>query len=182
MSGAPGTIDLGDGAFLRPMVVDDVTQAYVEGLNDPLVNRFLVGPRRARQSKETVQDFVRMNSSDLNSTLFGFFLDGVLRGTARVHGQEDGRHYLGCAIFDRSIWGQGWGSRLISGVTDHALSEMGLGQLFAVIEEQNLGSQKAFERAGYQRRPADDVVSNEVQKQMWKKQLTLDDQATTENA
>jgi len=182
MSGAAAMIDLGDGAFLRPMVVGDVTEAYVEGLNDPLVNRFLVGPRSARQSMETVQSFVRMNSSDLHSTLFGFFLNGVLRGTVRVHGQEDGRHYLGLAIFDRSIWGQGWGGRLVSSVTDHSLSEMGLGGLFAVIEEENLGSQKAFKRAGYERLPAEDVVSNEVQKQMWKKERTSDDQAKAENA
>ena len=52
-------LQLGSGACLKPLPVSGVTNAYVNGLNDPAVNQFLVGPRRHKQTLDTVREFVR---------------------------------------------------------------------------------------------------------------------------
>lgn len=72
-------LQLGSGACLKPLPVSGVTNAYVNGLNDPAVNQFLVGPRRHKQTLDTVREFVRENWNAEDSLLFGLFVDGQLR-------------------------------------------------------------------------------------------------------
>jgi len=157
-------IYLGENAFLRPLSADDVTAGYVEGLNDPEVYRFLVGPSRQRQTIELVRGFVRANEEDLHAILFGLFVDGSLRGTSRLHDICLESAYLGIALFDRSIWGQGWGTRMIRGIVDYAVDSLDVKKVFAGIENENMASQCAFEKAGFQR--CDDHLSSD-KSQLW---------------
>jgi RimJ/RimL family protein N-acetyltransferase len=160
-------LDLTPTAYLTPLDESDVTQAYVDGLNDPVVHRFLVGPRSRVQTPDLVRGFVRANRDDAHAILFGLFVDGRLRGTARLHDIGRDGAYLGLAIFDRGIWGQGWGSRMVDGVTRYAIGELGLPAVRAVIEEENLASRRAFEKSGYVHRTADDVIQDGMVKQLW---------------
>ena len=48
------------GGFLRCMVETDVHQAYVDGLNDPIVNRFME-VRHSAQTLQTVRSFIIEN-------------------------------------------------------------------------------------------------------------------------
>ena len=164
---AVSRVDLGNGAYLRPLAEDDVTDEYVNGLNDPVVHRFLVGPRRQRQTRESVRAFVAANRQDREAILFGLFVEDRLRGTARLHDIREGSAFLGLAIFDKSIWGQGWGTRIVKGATTFALGELGLKRVAAVIEEENIGSQRAFENAGYGRVPSADTTQDGQVKQFW---------------
>ena len=163
-------IELGAGAFLRPIVEDDVTEQYVEGLNDPEVHRFLVGPRRDRQTAASVREFVRMNREDPAAILFGLFVGDMLRGTARLHDIGEEGAFLGLAIFDKSLWGQGWGTRIVEGVTRFALGELGIARVRAIIEDDNVGSQRAFQRAGYRHDASADKVEEGQVKQLWESQ------------
>ena len=151
MTDLPDRIELGDGAFLRVLVEDDVTQAYVDGLNDPQVNRFLIGPRSRRQTFDTVRAFVAENAEDDGAVLYGLYVDGALRGTVRVHGLVPGLEAaIGIALFDRSIWGRGWARRCIAAVTDAALAA-GAAAVVAGVYADNEGSRRAFAGAGYER-------------------------------
>jgi RimJ/RimL family protein N-acetyltransferase len=144
-------LSLEGNAILRPLMEADVTQDYADGLNDPEVNRFLVGPRLQYQSMELVRAFVCTNAADPEAVLFGLFIDGALRGTARLHDirPAEGKAWLGLALFDRAIWGRGWGHRMIAAISEWALEKFALQEIVAGIEEANEGSRKTFLRAGF---------------------------------
>jgi len=165
--GATPNLVLESGVVLSPLSPDQVTDLYVDGLNDPEINQFLVGPRSQVQTQETVREFVRMNNEDPASLLFGFFISTVLRGTLRFHGIDGDKAFLGLAIFDRRVWGEGWGTRMILAVTDFGFRELGLGEIRAVIEVENIASQIAFRRAGYKQMQKEDFVENGLIKQIW---------------
>lgn len=142
-------LDLNERGYLSPLHESDVTQAYVDGLNDPEVNCFLMGPRSQRQTMASVQAFVRWNRESEDGVLLGLYVDGVLRGTTRLHGASTSEINLGLALFDKSVWGQGWGRLMITEATRYALNEIGVTRVIAGIEVDNIASQKAFLAAGY---------------------------------
>src|SRR4030095_6352827 len=108
------------GAVLRPLQEQDVSDAYVDGLNDPRVSQTLVGPRKQRQTLESVRAYVGQNWRDDRSILFGVYMDGALRGTVRLYHIDDaGEAVMGIALFDTGYLGRGWGSRLLRRVADY---------------------------------------------------------------
>jgi RimJ/RimL family protein N-acetyltransferase len=135
--------------FLRPLAADDVTQAYIDGLNSSDVNRFLVEPNRQLQTRETVVSFVEQNLSASDSILFGLFVENIHRGNLRLHDIGDLSAYLGIALFDRAIWGQGWASRSIVEVAKYAFNDLGLSYVVAGIAHANTASERAFAKAGF---------------------------------
>jgi len=146
-------LDLGNGAFLKSLAEADVTAAYVDGLNDPEVHRYMEAPRKQRQTLETVRAYVRDNAADSRAILFGIFSEHVLRGTARLHDIDGdrGTATVGIALFDRRVWGQGLGSAAIAAVARFAAAELRLTRLEAGIIDANKGSIRAFEKAGFRR-------------------------------
>ena len=65
---------------------------------------------------------------------------------------------IGIALFDQTIWGCGWGSRMISVVTSFAMNDLGLKCVRAGLEWENVASQKSFSKAGFH--PLPDLDSN----------------------
>jgi len=142
-------ISLSDNAYLRPILVEDVSISYIDGLNDPEVHRFLVAPRQAKQSLESVKEYVWMNWEASDALLFGLFIDETLIGTVRLHDISDEEAYIGIAIFDRSMWGQGWGAVIVSAMVSYSVNELDVRRLLAGIEYNNIASQKIFKKAGF---------------------------------
>ena len=56
-------LDIRDGAHLRPLLAADVTEAYVDGLNDPEVHRYMEAPRKQRQTLDGVRAYVAANAA-----------------------------------------------------------------------------------------------------------------------
>ena len=149
------------GAILRPLQVEDVTDAYVDGLNDPRVSQNLVGPRLHRQTLESVRAYVGRNWRNDRSVLFGVYIDGALRGTVRLYDIDDaGRAVMGIALFDTAYWGQGWGSRCIRRVAEYGTRELGLRRIVAGSYERNLAAIRSFAKAGFRRTPERDYADD----------------------
>ncbi len=149
------------GAVLRPLQEQDVSDGYVIGLNDPRVSQTLVGPRRQRQTLESVRAYVGLNWRDDRSILFGVYIDGALRGTVRLYHIDDAGHaVMGIALFDASYWGRGWGSRCIRGVADYGIRELGLRRIVAGSYERNIGGIRSFAKAGFKRTPERDFADD----------------------
>jgi RimJ/RimL family protein N-acetyltransferase len=146
-------LDLSDGAYLRPLTARDVTAAYVDGLNDPEVHRYMEAPRKQRQTLDGVRAYVATNAADSRAILFGLYVEGNLRGTLRLHDVDAARGTatVGIALFDRRIWGRGFGSAALAAVARYAMGELGLTRLEAGIIAANKGSIQAFEKAGFRR-------------------------------
>lgn len=145
-------LDLGNGAYLRPISEADVTREYVEGLNDPEVNRYLE-VRKQRQTLESVRAYVAANAADPGAILFGIYSGNVLRGTLRLHDVDlsSSKATIGIALFDRDFSGRGLGSSAIAAVTRFAATELSLTHLAAGIIDANMASVRAFEKAGFRR-------------------------------
>lgn len=142
-----------ENGFLRPLNLDDAHQGYVDGMNDPAVNRYLDSVKCSMQTMATVRDFIANDRVSTSSVLWGIWMDESVNhiGTVRLHGIEHrhGTAHIGVCLFDRQAWGRKIGSMAIGAVTRWAISDLGLRWIEAGAYEANLASQKAFMAAGY---------------------------------
>ena len=132
----------------------DVTDEYVGWLNNPRVNRFLEC-RFAVHTRESVREFVRGHLLD-PSSLFCGIRSGAhswkhvgnikLSPIDRNHGLGE----VGVIIGDENAWGKGIGTEAIRIMSGIARSELGLRKLVAGCYGSNVGSQIAFQRAGFE--------------------------------
>ena len=139
---------------LRGLRVADVTRAYVDWLNDAEVNRFLE-TRYVAQTLESVRGFVAAKEASADETLFGIFLreGGHHVGNIKL-GPVRARHRLAdVSLFlgDRAVWCKGIATESIALVSDFGLVRLGLNKLMASMYASNIGSTRAFERAGWLR-------------------------------
>jgi RimJ/RimL family protein N-acetyltransferase/SAM-dependent methyltransferase len=165
------TLSVTESAELRILKEEDATQQYVAGMNDPDVTRFLVGAKQNPPDITTIRRYIRDNRDDPRSLFFGFFLDGNLRGTMRIHDidTESGSAYVGIAIFDKTVWGRGWSGKLLLRMRDFLARNLGLVTLIAGIDTKNVGAIRAFQHAGFRHDPARNVsyLYGEAQFQIW---------------
>lgn len=143
-------IKLQDGAYLRKLRPEDVTAEYVDGLNDAEVHRFLPTPRKQRQTAASIANYISAQQG--NAYMFGLFVSGRLRATVRLHDFSDEKVTIGIAIFDKSVWGVGWGQRCIRAMIDYA-DRLGVKTIIAGIEKENEKSRCAFAACGFIEQP-----------------------------
>lgn len=136
---------------LKVLIPADVTDAYVQGMNDPNVTMWLEGVKSNTQTFETIKEYVQHNLDDPDSALLGFYLNKTLRGTVRLHelNRSERSVTMGIALFDKSVWGLGFGWRLIKIVSNAAFETGLIDQIDAGIDEKNVASQRAFQKAGF---------------------------------
>jgi RimJ/RimL family protein N-acetyltransferase len=143
-----------EGGMIRLLTPADAHSGYVNGLNDPEVNRFLDGVRRTTQTEGGVIEFIRTNQLASDAVFVGIWQNGSDRhcGTIRLHGIEHHHHtaHIGICIFDRNAWGKGLGTKAITAFTKWAIAEFGLRWIEAGAYEQNVASQNTFLSAGYE--------------------------------
>lgn len=135
---------------LKPLSINDVNTDYMDGLNNSIIRRWLAFTNAEKASLESIKDYVQYNLDDPNSVLFGFYLDEKLRGTVRLHCIASREPQLGITIFDLSIWGKSWATVILKAVCDFAFEELRLESIFAGIDVENIGSIRAFGKAGFQ--------------------------------
>ena len=147
-------IQLDVNAYLRPVLVSDITEGYVEGLNDPVVNKFLGQSRLRRQTVETVTAYVDENQRNPHDVLLGIFIENALRGTVRLHDvQEDtSTAEFGVLLFDKNYWKQRWASRAVAAIVEFASREIGIRKFRAGMVAQNQASRRTFAAVGFSHR------------------------------
>ncbi|MGI9341893.1 MAG: GNAT family N-acetyltransferase [Gammaproteobacteria bacterium] len=137
--------------LLEPQHVGD---AYVRWLNDPEINAYLEG-RFVTHTVESTREFVR---SCLENPATLFLGIRMLEGDAQHVGnikispidRSHGLGEVGVLIGERSAWGKGIGSDAISAISRIAKHQLSLRKLTAGCYESNVGSLKAFEKAGFE--------------------------------
>ncbi|HYI49020.1 MAG TPA: GNAT family N-acetyltransferase [Allosphingosinicella sp.] len=131
---------------------DRVSDAYLGWLADPEVNRYLE-VRFSPQGRAEAEAFVAAMLDSERDLLFGIHSIALGRHVGNIKlGPIDRNHGLGeigIMVGDRSAWGQGIAPSAIRRVTAIAKSELGLRRLSAGCYASNVGSRKAFEKAGF---------------------------------
>lgn len=121
MPAAVGTV------AIRPLLLEDVTPAYVGWLNDPEVTRFLVAGRTP-QTAASIRAFVGTVAKP-----FAIEHDGAFVGTIclRVIDRESQVAEVGVLLGHRAVWGVGVASTALALLEYHARTVLGLRKLWA---------------------------------------------------
>lgn len=153
--------------FLKNLCPEDVTQAYVDWMNDPEVVQFTES-RFSSYTIKNIREFVQACETDSDVLLLGIFDSATEWHIGNIKlGPINRRHLLGdigIIVGRREFWGKGIATKAISLLRDYAFSEIGLHKLTAGCYSTNLGSAKAFKKAGFVlegRRPKHSRVGNE---------------------
>lgn len=138
---------------LRCLSDHDVTKAYLGWLTDRTVTQFLEARFSGPANLEELRGFVeKVNKSD-DGLLFGIFLTegrthigNIKLGPINfIHGRAD----IGIIIGEKNYWGRGLATEAIILLSDYATAGLGLSRIYASCYESNVGSRRAFERAGF---------------------------------
>lgn len=129
-----------------------VSEEYVSWLNNPVVNRYLE-TRFSNHTIESTNEFVeKMHSSD-NNLLLGIRSKVLGRHVGNIKlGPIDMQHRtseVGIMIGDTEAWGKGVATVAISMLSEIAKDRLSLRKLTAGCYVSNIGSLRAFEKAGF---------------------------------
>ncbi|MEN6374678.1 MAG: GNAT family N-acetyltransferase [Smithella sp.] len=143
-----------DDILLRPLKGTDVTNEYVDGLNDSEVNKYLVAVRQNYQTKDSVMCYVSNDWDNPLSILFGIFLkqdNDSFVGTIRVH-NIDYFHFsasIGICLFAKRVWKKGYASNALRLINEYLFKDVHMHYLEAGVYSENISSINCFLKAGY---------------------------------
>jgi ribosomal-protein-alanine N-acetyltransferase len=138
--------------YLRDVLLSDATERYAAWMNDPGVTRFME-TRFASHSIESLRQYIEAMRRKPDTLFLAVVLrDGErhignikLGPIERVHRSAD----VALMIGDTASWGHGYAAEAIRAVSDHAFEHLGVRKLTAGCYAGNVGSLRAFEKAGY---------------------------------
>ncbi len=138
---------------LKVMRVRDVDADYINGLNDPEVNKFLVNVGLRKQTLKTVREYVGNCLRSGESLLLGIFLRkrNKLVGTINVSGISY-FHYMcsvGICIFNKKCWGKGYAIEALKRVVRYIFDDLKLHHIEAGVYKENKTSMSLFKQAGF---------------------------------
>jgi len=145
---------IGDRIYLKLLSPDDVNEKYLNWMRDPQVLQYLECRWRA-YSLEELRRYIQSVNDGLNNFMLGIYLKNEdeyignikVGGINHVHRHGD----VGLILGEKSVWGKGYGREAVELVTKYAFEEINLNKVIAGIYESNIGSIKAFEKAGYRK-------------------------------
>ncbi|MBN2057343.1 MAG: GNAT family N-acetyltransferase [Candidatus Saganbacteria bacterium] len=151
MSGRPVMIE-NKRIYLKQLAVTDITDAYINWLNDPEVNRFL-SVRGGAQDRQMVEKYVASYDGDDNRLLLGIFDKASRKHIGNITfssiNRRSGVGAIGIAIGDKSFWGKGYGSEALQAAVDLAFAVLKLRRVEAGINAENAASISLFNKAGF---------------------------------
>lgn len=139
--------------ILKTLTTDTMSPDYLDWLRDSSVNRYLEA-RHMQHTRESVAQFVEDMFASDKDLMMGIFLKSTgkhignikLGGIDRVYSRAD----IGIIIGDHTLWGKGFATEAIEGLSDHSFGSINLRRLYAGAYASNKGSIKAFLKAGFQ--------------------------------
>ncbi len=137
---------------LRELDIEDVKESYVNWLNDKEINVFLES-RHSSHTKESTSIFVQNCRTSNKDILFGIFTNENNKHIGNIKlGDIDWQNKnanVGILIGSKEYWGKGIGSQAIELITRLGFESLKLSSLCAGCYEENIGSKKAFLKAGW---------------------------------
>lgn len=142
----------GKRIFLEPLNHKNFSRDYVNWMQDEEVLQFLTGRTKAYSMEELEEYVTKMNESPTNY-LFGIFLraGNIHIGNIKIGGIDPSHRFadVGLLIGNKDMWGKGYATEAIGLVTQYAFNKLSLKKLTAGMVVENIGSYKAFIKAGY---------------------------------
>lgn len=136
--------------LLKPEDVDD---SYVSWLNDPIVNCYLES-RFTEHTLEGTRAFVQKCLVDPQTLFLGikYYFPSEVKHVGNIKLAICEYHKtaeVGIMIGEKNAWGKGVASQAILRIIEISKLELKLRRLTAGCYASNIGSQRAFEKAGF---------------------------------
>tara|TARA_A100001388_G_scaffold272943_1_gene254042 strand:- start:2118 stop:3677 length:1560 start_codon:yes stop_codon:yes gene_type:complete len=143
---------LGNLINLKKLSKTNISLNYHNWLNDKKVNQFLES-RHSIHTKESAEKFVLECNDSEEIILFGIFtkVDNEHIGNIKL-GDIDFNNLnanVGILIGNKDFWGRGIANEAIKLITYFAFTQLNLKGLCAGCYKENIGSKKAFLKAGW---------------------------------
>jgi len=142
----------GAGVELFLLEPGQVTDAYVRWLNDGQVNRYLES-RFAVADLDSTRQFVATALASAVTLFLGIRSLLLDRHVGNIKLGPVDRHHglgeIGIMVGDRAAWGRGIATEAIGLMANIACEELGLRKLTAGCYASNVGSVRAFCKAGF---------------------------------
>lgn len=143
---------VGNRIYFNAIDPNSISEKYVSWLNQPEVNRYLE-LRFFKNDSQSIANFVKTLNVSSENYFFGIYLNkcGTHIGNIKL-GPIDFNHLtatIGILIGDSNFWGRGLATESIVLLKDFAFQELKLIKLTAGCYSNNLGSAKAFLKAGF---------------------------------
>ena len=146
---APASID---DVSLFVLTADHVSDAYVGWLNDPVVNQYLES-RFATHDLASTRSFVDYVYASPDSLLLGIRSEQAGGHVGNIKIGPINRYHqtgeIGILIGEKRAWGKGIATAAIRLICDVARNDLALHKVTAGCYATNVGSRKAFEKAGF---------------------------------
>lgn len=140
--------------YLRRLRRNDVSETYLAWMHVPQINQYLES-RFQEHTVATLSEFVVTMAGDPHNLFTGIFLKRGDRHIGNIKLGPINAHHshaeIGLLIGDEECWGKGYASEAIGALTRFAFEEINLHKIVAGAYEDNAGSTRAFEKAGYRR-------------------------------
>lgn len=159
--------------LLREVRESDLNNAYVNWLNNKEVNSYLE-TRFVPQSIESIRSYWQNHRDTVNSPWFAIELIDSNRHIGNIklgpinwmHRRADISLFIG----DKASWGKGYASEAIFLISKWAFDQLNLYKLSAGIYSTNIGSRRAFEKAGFELEATlkDEVYSEGSRVDVWR--------------
>lgn len=144
---------LGKQIYLDCLDPSRVGEAYLSWLHNPKVNQHLEVRLAPPQSVGELKDFVLLTNASEHSLLLGIHLQSNAEHIGNIKlGPINKQHAtgdIGLFIGEHQHWGKGYAAQAIELITIYAFEKLGLEKLTASCYASNVGSKKAFLKAGW---------------------------------
>jgi len=142
----------GQRLILRSVLESDVTENYIQWLNDSDTNQYLES-RFLTHTKESVKEFVKRidQQSDTVFLAIVFKNDNTHIGNIKLGPIHEIHNFadIGILIGEKKYWGQGYATEAIKMLTQYAFNTLGLHKLTAGFYSNNMTSGNAFFKNGF---------------------------------
>jgi len=142
----------GNEIYLKTLQINDITDDYINWINDKEVNHCLES-RSVIHTRDTVQRHVKLFEESEDKLLFGIFLKDKKFHIGDISfsdiNTEHGYGVIGIAIGRKEYMGNGYGKEAVRLLVDYGFNELGLRIIEATIYSNNLASQALFKKCGF---------------------------------
>ena len=142
----------GEHIYLKLLKVEEVTDDYVNWLNDSTINQYLES-RFVRYTKESVKAYVKSFYGTKDKMLWGIFLVNNNLHVGNISFSEIKWNHrigvVGIALGRRECFGKGYATEALQLIIEYAFKTLGLRRLEAGMYANNKASLNLFKKLGF---------------------------------
>ncbi len=144
----------GKDIYLRNIKVSDVNKVYLSWMNDQKTTQYLES-RFQKWTTKKLKEYIKEVNKNPDYVFLAIVLIKNNKHIGNIKIGPINRYHklgdIGIMIGDKASWGKGYGPQAIKLITRLAFSKLKLNKVTAGIYSNNIGSFKAFSKAGFRK-------------------------------